>query len=735
LLAYIVRSVAQVTAGDESPAAVAGPADALAVVQDEKRSLLFKNEIFALFDLMDKVYRPPRPSGFLRCLLETNVIVLQELEKAGQAGDIPQASSWFDTFLQTFRIVSALQQRRSKEAKAEAVELPQKFMEGVLATVRRWADERSSVPDGLEVVATIGLSNLEGTIVRLRADGIAEIKTAIGQLYAPAENVRSKEGKPLEHYELLQFHQLMAPFKKSGVDEDLVKLIRDVCDKNQRDSIEARALTPSEDQLTHYPSLEKLSQRQLRVRAEVLNSFNAVVQPYLEFVDLKLPGGASLLTDGLRAVRGLIFWSNKKVMYQQALDSTVHSGGSNPSIEINNYKAMGLRLEGKTDWKAKRSTFAQAFRQLREVSNDLWKRRKNDRMFTVRLVGEHAADAGGPYRNVIANFCDELQSNLLPLFIRCPNGRAGVGMNREKWIPNPSTKTPLHLAMYEFLGKFMGLAMRTGNLLDLDLPSIVWKPLVYQQVEPDDVRAVDILSFKVLEQLKSLTGGGSIAKEYFSQLVDYKFEIIGSDQQTYPLVAGGRNLQVTWDNKDRFMEQYEKFRLNEFADQCAAMRRGLTAVIPENALSLLTWQELELLVCGRPTIDVDLWERNTRYEGCSANDRHVKLFWEMVRTRLNDAERAALLRFVWGRSRLPLRSEDFESQFKIASHYPSASNEAKAQDYLPVSHTCFFQLDLPRYNSLDVMHKKMLFAITHCVSTDGDASYNPGDISMGGDDE
>jgi len=282
----------------------------------------------------------------------------------------------------------------------------------------------------------------------------------------------------------------------------------------------------------------------------------------------------------------------------------------------------------------------------------------------------------------------------------------------------------------------MGLALRTSNLLDLDLPSIVWKPLVYQRVEPDDVRAVDILSFKVLEQLKSIVGGGTIAKEYFSQLVDYKFEIIGSDQQTYPLIPGGRNIAVTWENKDRFMECYEKFRLNEFSEQCAAIRRGLVAVVPENALSLLTWQELELLVCGRPTIDVDLWEKNTRYEGCSSNDPHIRLFWDMVRTRLNQQEQQALLRFVWGRSRLPLRSEDFEKPFKIASHSRSSGmSDAKVNSYLPASHTCFFQLDLPRYTSLDVMHKKVLFAITHCVSTDGDSSYNPGDISMGGAEE
>jgi len=410
LLAYIIRSISQVSnAVPPTPAAAAEEKSGPVVpVQDSKRTLLFKNEIFALFDLMDKVYKP-KPGGFLRCLLETNIIVLQELEKASQKPELPKGAEWFGGFLETFRLVTALQppERGLKEVKREdTVDLPPKFLESVLSAIRRWADEKSSIPDGLAVVVMMGENAMEGVLTRLRADGIAEVKLPFGSLFAPADSVKSKEGKSLDYYELQEMNKLMAPFRRGSADEDLVKLIRDVCDKNQRDSIDARSLTPTDDQLTHYPTLEKLTVRQLRVRAELLNHFNGLITPYLEFLDLKLPAGASLLTDGLRAVRGLIFWSNKKAMYQQAIDSSAVSSSSQASIEINNYKAIGLRMEGKTDWKAKRSTFAQAFRQLRELKDDQWKRKKNERLYTVRLVGEHAADAGGPYRQSIATFCE-----------------------------------------------------------------------------------------------------------------------------------------------------------------------------------------------------------------------------------------------------------------------------------------------------------------------------------------
>lgn len=58
-----------------------------------------------------------------------------------------------------------------------------------------------------------------------------------------------------------------------------------------------------------------------------------------------------------------------------------------------------------------------------------------------------------------------------------------VGINREKWLPNPAVgklglSAGLHTEMLGFLGRLMGVAVRSQEPLDLDLPSIVWKQLV-----------------------------------------------------------------------------------------------------------------------------------------------------------------------------------------------------------------------------------------------------------------
>jgi len=42
---------------------------------------------------------------------------------------------------------------------------------------------------------------------------------------------------------------------------------------------------------------------------------------------------------------------------------------------------------------------------------------------------------------------------------------------------------------------------------------------------------------------------------------------------------------------------------------------------------------------------------------------------------------------------------------------------------LPVAHTCFFSIELPRYTKYEVLRAKLLYAITNCqaIDTDGRA--------------
>jgi hypothetical protein len=91
-------------------------------------------------------------------------------------------------------------------------------------------------------------------------------------------------------------------------------------------------------------------------------------------------------------------------------------------------------------------------------------------------------------------------------------------------------------------------------------------------------------------------------------------------------------------------------------------------------------------------------------------------------------QKELFLRFVWGRSRLPLTSEDFDQKFVLMTCNKNTDTA------LPMSHTCFNQLEMPRYSSRDVMRKKLLYAIFECraIDTDFTATTN---INWDQDDE
>ena len=68
---------------------------------------------------------------------------------------------------------------------------------------------------------------------------------------------------------------------------------------------------------------------------------------------------------------------------------------------------------------------------------------------------------------------------------------------------------------------------------------------------------------------------------------------------------------------------------------------------------------MEYRVCGTEEIDIQRLKSKTVYKGAASNAENetIKLFWKIMDS-LNNKERALYLKFVWGRTRLPLKEED-----------------------------------------------------------------------------
>jgi E3 ubiquitin-protein ligase NEDD4 len=57
------------------------------------------------------------------------------------------------------------------------------------------------------------------------------------------------------------------------------------------------------------------------------------------------------------------------------------------------------------------------------------------------------------------------------------------------------------------------------------------------------------------------------------------------------------------------------------------LKNSLYQVIPYKYLQILEPHELEMLICGKQTIDVKDWKKYTNYKGYTKDDKVIKWFW------------------------------------------------------------------------------------------------------------
>ena len=107
------------------------------------------------------------------------------------------------------------------------------------------------------------------------------------------------------------------------------------------------------------------------------------------------------------------------------------------------------------------------------------------------VAGESVDDCGGGYSESIAEICDELQNGSVPLLIQTPNGREESGSNRDCFLFNPNLTSALHQNMFRFLGMLIGIAVRSGSPLSINLAEPVWKQLVGLPLTVSDLTEID----------------------------------------------------------------------------------------------------------------------------------------------------------------------------------------------------------------------------------------------------
>ncbi|XP_067645709.1 probable E3 ubiquitin-protein ligase HERC4 [Eurosta solidaginis] len=119
-------------------------------------------------------------------------------------------------------------------------------------------------------------------------------------------------------------------------------------------------------------------------------------------------------------------------------------------------------------------------------------------------------------------------------------------------------------------------------------------------------------------------------------------------------------------------------------------------------LQIFKPEELMAVVVGNEEYDWKALELHCEYKnGYHTGDQTIRWFWEIFHD-LPESEKKKFLLYLTGSDRIPIQGM---KAIKICIQ-PTTDER-----FLPVAHTCFNLLDLPRYNTKERLKYKLLQAI------------------------
>uniref|UniRef100_A0A3B3QN49 E3 ubiquitin-protein ligase HERC2 n=1 Tax=Paramormyrops kingsleyae TaxID=1676925 RepID=A0A3B3QN49_9TELE len=462
-----------------------------------------------------------------------------------------------------------------------------------------------------------------------------------------------------------------------------------------------------------YNHLQEIPIIALRNRLLLLHHISELFCPCMPMFDLegRLGQAGQGPSVGFDTLRGILISQGKEAAFRKVVQATmVRDRQHGPVVELNRIQFQVKRSRSKGGLAGPdgtKSVFGQMCAKMSSFSPDSLL--LPHRVWKVKFV-ESVDDCGGGYSESIAEMCEELQNGLTPLLIVTPNGRDESGANRDCFLLSPAARSPLHMNMFRFL-VLLGIAIRTGSPLSLNLAEPVWKQLAGMNLTIADLSEVDK---DFIPGLMYIRDNEATSEEF--EAMTLPFTVPSASGQDIQLSS--KYSHITLDNRAEYVRLAINYRLHEFDEQVSAVREGMARVVPVPLLSLFTGYELETMqVCGSPDIPLHLLKSVATYKGVEPTVPLIQWFWEVMES-FSNTERSLFLRFVWGRTRLPRTIADFRGRDFVVQQVLDKYNPP--DHFLPESYTCFFLLKLPRYSCRQVLEEKLKYAIHFCKSIDTD---------------
>jgi hypothetical protein len=292
--------------------------------------------------------------------------------------------------------------------------------------------------------------------------------------------------------------------------------------------------------------------------------------------------------------------------------------------------------------------------------------------FGVKFKGEDGLDAlqglGGLFRECFSNVVEELSGGTVPVFIHRGKQDQFDQHEIDPLLTSPLCATTLRgRSCLMFLGVLMGVAMRSGEPLALDIHPSVWYALVggivTHPVAPEEANLM-ISNLQIVSRY-------NLSRDYYDPDEDSFFEMqtLGGGDAPVPVSAVNRSMSC-----EEYRSELLKFANHEIAAAVTCVRQGLLKVVPAAALFSLSWQQLQTNVCGSPSFAFDdlepfLW-------GSAISDAAFTMLKDVLR-RFTPQELSKFLRFCTGLMRLPIDAKSREG-FGITLRHVIAAREGRS---------------------------------------------------------
>nr|XP_005297344.1 probable E3 ubiquitin-protein ligase HERC4 isoform X1 [Chrysemys picta bellii]XP_023956874.1 probable E3 ubiquitin-protein ligase HERC4 isoform X1 [Chrysemys picta bellii]XP_042712897.1 probable E3 ubiquitin-protein ligase HERC4 isoform X1 [Chrysemys picta bellii]XP_042712898.1 probable E3 ubiquitin-protein ligase HERC4 isoform X1 [Chrysemys picta bellii] len=311
----------------------------------------------------------------------------------------------------------------------------------------------------------------------------------------------------------------------------------------------------------------------------------------------------------------------------------------------------------------------------------------------VIFVGEEAVDAGGVRKEFFLLIMRELLDPKYGMFRYYEESRL-------IWF---SDKTFEDSDLFHLIGVVCGLAIYNFTIVDLQFPLALYKKLLNKKPSLDDLKELMPDVGRSMQQL--LDYPEDDIEETFCLNFTITVENFGTTE-VKELVPKGADIPVVKQNRQEFVDAYVDYIFSKsVASLFDAFHTGFHKVCGGKVLQLFQPSELQAMVIGNTNYDWKELEKNTEYKGeYWADHPTIKIFWDVFHELPLEKKKQFLL-FLTGSDRIPILGMKC---LKLVIQ-PTGGGEG----YLPVSHTCFNLLDLPKYTDKETLKSKLIQAIDH----------------------